>query len=226
MNDIILKQAKTPFIFYSRLSLNEFTGYKARNIYEFLECIKKVPDASIYHHTHNFLLLYHYVTPAPPSDFAYWVREVLDDEKLGEKLESIDTIEFQNISDLRESIISTIKDYIKKNPSAKLASKGREFHFIKSVTFAFPTKYVANNLMEFCDCLRNIGINSIYFHMFEARLRLAKGQNDFSHWIEDSLEEKKLAQTIGQADPYQYTLEYLRNWIIKEIEKSIERSIS
>jgi Family of unknown function (DUF5752) len=223
MNDLLLKQAKTPFIFYSRLSLNELTGCKAHNIYEFLDCMKKVPDASIYHHTHNFLLLYHYVTPAPPSDFAYWVREVLDDEKLGEKLGSIDTIEFQNISDLRAAIVSTIENYIEKNPS-KLASKGREFqefHFIKSVTFAFPTKYVANNLEEFCYCLKKIGIDSIYFHMFEARLRLGKGLNDFSHWIEDGLEEKQLAEDIGRADPYQYTLEYLRHWIIKEIERSI-----
>ncbi|MGE4357976.1 MAG: DUF5752 family protein [Candidatus Omnitrophota bacterium] len=218
-----LRKAKNPFRFYSRLHLTELTGYKAVNIMQLLALIKKVPGSSIYHHTHRFLQQHLYLSPEPPNDFAYWVREFLSEDELGERLACIDTLEFTTIRDLREKIIEVIETYLEDKPQVKLkfANAGEEFHFVKSVSFIFPTSYVASDLKEFVEILKKITIDSIYFHIFEARLRLEKGENDFSYWIATSLENKKLAEEISQLDPYTRTLDELRKTLIRIIEKHI-----
>ena len=220
MTENEIKKAKEPFRFYTRLNLSELTGMKASDLGELLECLKKAPESAIYHHTHRFLQQHQYLSPEPPNDFAYWVSNVLGERRLGEHLASIDTIGFNNINDLRQKFISVIKDYLKENPSAKLkfASNEEALYFVKSISFIFPTNYLAYDLAEFLDILKKITIDSVYFHIFESRLRLAKGTNDFSKWIKESIGDSKLASDISKLDPYSYTLEELKDRIIKITE--------
>ncbi|MBU4377421.1 MAG: hypothetical protein KKD29_08145 [Candidatus Omnitrophica bacterium] len=216
-------KAKEPFKFYTRLHLSELTGLKAETLEELLDLIKTVPGSSIYHHTHRFLQQHQYLSPEPPNDFAYWVTSVLVEDELGEKLASIDTIQYSTIHALREKIARTIESYLKDNPRAKarFADSDNEFHFIKSISFIISTKYVATNLREFVAILKKVTIDSIYFHIFEARLRLEKKTNDFSYWIDTSLGDKELADKIAKMDPYTYTLEDLRKNVIKMVKKRI-----
>src|SRR3989338_6376166 len=138
MGDLI--RAKEPFRFYTRLHLSELTGLRATTLGQLLDLIKEVSDSSIYHHTHRFLQQHQYLSPEPPNDFAYWVTEMLGEDELGERLASIDTVQFSNIRDLRETIIASIEDYLKDNLLAKLkfSREGEEFHFMKSVSFILP----------------------------------------------------------------------------------------
>jgi len=218
-----LIKAKEPFKFCTRLHLSELTGLRATTLGQLLALIKEVPGSCIYHHTHRFLQQHQFLSPEPPNDFAYWVTDILGEDELGEKLVSIDTIQYSTIRGLREKIASTIEGYLKDSPLAKLkfARSGEEFHFIKSVSFILPTTYMAHDLKEFTEVLRKITIDSIYFHIFEARLRLEKPTNDFAFWIENSLGDKKLASHISSFDPYTSTLEDLRNKIIKIVEREI-----
>ena len=213
--------ATQPFRFNTRLHLSELTGLRASTVGELLELLKDVPGSCIYHHTHRFLQQHEYLSPEPPNDFAYWVTSVLSEDELGERLASIDTIQYTTIRSLREKIITTFEEYIKNNPDVKkkIASKGDEFHFIKSVSFIFPTDYVAYTLDDFADILEKIPIDSIYYHIFEARLRLEKGQNDFSNWITASFGNTKLSEKIAQMDPYTYTLDQLRKTLVKTVLK-------
>ncbi len=215
-----LTKAKEPFRFYTRLHLSGLTGLKASTLEQFLELIKEVSGSCIYHHTHRFLQQHQFLSPEPPNDFAYWVTTILGEEKLGERLASIDTIQYSTIRSLREKIALTIQDYLRDRPLAKqkFADTDEEFHFIKSVSFVIPTNYVAENLKEFVDILDKITVDSIYFHIFEARLRLEKGKNDFSNWIETSIGEKKLADAISKLDPYTYSMEDLRKKVIKIVK--------
>ncbi len=216
-----IKKAIQPFRFYTRLHLSELTGLRAASLAELLERIREVPEACIYHHTHRFLQQHLYLSPEPPNDFAYWVSEALGEDDLGEMLASIDTIQFSNIADLREKIVSTIEDYLQESKSAvgRSARHGEEFYFIKSISFVFPLQHVANDLAEFVGILEAISADSIYFHMFEARLRLKRGTNDFSYWIETSLGDKKLADDIAKLDPYTHTIEDLRNKLVRMVKK-------
>jgi small-conductance mechanosensitive channel len=217
-----LKKATKPFRFYTHLHLKELTGLKASNLTELANLVKEVPDSVIYYHTHHFLEEHHYLTPEPANDFALWVSDELGDEVLGEKLAGIDTFGFATIGALRSRIEGVIRDYLSKNPDGRTAREGREFHFIRSVSFILPTSYLAHDLREFVEALRQVSLNSVSFHIFEARLRLKKGVNDFSIWIEDCLEDKDLADRLSYLDPYNYTLEGLRSTIIRLIEKRIK----
>ncbi len=216
-----LIKSKEPFRFYTRLHLSELTGLRASTLSQLLELVKEVNGSCIYHHTHRFLQQHQYLSPEPPNDFAYWVSEVLGEGNLGERLASIDVIQFSTIRSLREKIAATIEDYLKDHPLAKMrfASEGEEFHFIKSVSFVLPTNYIAYDLKEFVDILGKITIDSIYYHIFEARLRLERGTNDFSNWIESSIGDKELAVKISRLDPYTYTLEGLRDKVINMIKR-------
>ena len=218
-------QAKQPFRFYTRLHLSELTGLRASNLSQLLEYVKVVPGSCIYHHTHRFLQQHQYLSPEPPNDFAYWVTGVLGEDELGERLASIDTIQYSTIRALREKIIATIEDYQAANPrvNQRFAREGEEFYFIKSASFVLASNYIANNLREFSDALKKVTLDSIYFHIFESRLRLEKTSNDFSYWIEFSLGKKALADEIARLDPYTQTLEDLRRKLIKIIGRRSSR---
>ena len=219
-------KAKEAFTFYTRFNLSELTGLKARNIDELVNLIKEVPGSSIYHHTHRFLQQHEYLSPEPPNDFAYWISSALGEDELAEKLASIDIVQFGAIRGLRDRIVSVIEEYRSKCPSCSLrfAGAGKEFYFNKSVGFVVPTLYTANDLLEFKTALERVSNNSIYFHMFEARLRLERESNDFSNWIETSIGDAKLAKEITKLDPYTYALDDLRKTIIKIVGKRISQN--
>jgi len=223
MKEKEIKKADEPFRFYTRLNLSELTGLKVFNLEGLLERIKDVPESCIYHHTHRFLQQHQYLSPEPPNDFAYWVTNALGEKALGEELSSIDTVQFSAIDGLRQAFVSVIEKYLKDEPGAKmkLAHRNEAFYFIKSVSFILPTGYEVSDLPEFCRIIENISIDAIYFHIFEARLRIGKKTNDFSYWIENSLGNKKLADSISRLDPYTYTLEDLRSAIIEKASKYI-----
>ncbi len=214
-----IKKAREPFHFQSRTYIKELTGLKARNLMELADILKKVPDSVIYYHTHHFFEEHHYLIPEPSNDFAVWVKDSLGEEVLGERLESINPFEFSNLNSFRERIIATIEEHL---PNTREAMPGREFNFMKSVSIIISTPYVAHDLREFVEALRKISLGSLYFHVFEARLRLGKGMNDFTIWMQDSLEEFELGEDIARLDPYTYTLEGLRSAFIQLIEKRIQ----
>ena len=222
------KNQEKCFRFYTRLHLRVLTGLKASNIEELLGLVKKVPGSSIYYHTHHFLQQHQHLSPEPPNDFAHWITNALNEDVLGEKVASIDTIQHHSIRSLRNEIIKTIEDYIKENPRVKLrfASPGKIFYFIKSISFILPTPHLAKNLRDFLSALKNISVDSIYFHMFEARLRLDKETNDFSFWLGTSLMEIELARKITALDPYTYTMEDLRKKLIGIVEERIKNGKS
>jgi len=217
-----LKKAKEPFHFGSRTHLTELTGLKAKNLRELVDVLKRAPDAVIYYHTHHFLEQHHYLTPEPSNDFAIWVGDALGDEVLGERLASVDTFGFPNLGALRERLVAIIEEYLSSGSNFREAMPGREFHFMKSVSVTLPTSYVAHDLREFVEALRKISLGSLYFHVFESRLRLGRGLNDFSIWLQDSLGETELGEEISRLDPYTYTLEGLRSALIQLIEKRIK----
>lgn len=216
------KKAIDPFHFNTRLHLRELTGARACNLTELYNILKEVPDSVVYYHVHHFLEEHLYLTPEPTNDFAIWVNSTLGDDILSEQLASIDTFAFPNIGTVKQRVIDTLEDYLRNNSDDRRCPEGEEFYFIRSISYVLPTPYVAHDLREFVEIMHKVTIDSIYFHIFESRLRLQKGTNDFSIWISDSLGEKELADKIASIDPYAYTLENLRNRIIEQVDNYIK----
>jgi hypothetical protein len=220
----LMKKAREPFHFFNRVHLTELTGLKAKNLKELADVLQTAPDSIIYYHTHHFLEEHHYLTPEPANDFAVWVSDALGDDVLGEKIANVDAFEFPTLSALRERIVNVIGEYISLEPELRRAPAGREFYFMKSTSVVMSTSYVARDLREFVEALRTLSLGSLYFHIFESRLRLGRVTNDFSVWMKDSLEEQELAEAIEKVNPYTYTLEGVRSQLIQLIEKRINQS--
>ncbi|MDD5398453.1 MAG: DUF5752 family protein [Dehalococcoidia bacterium] len=217
-----LKKSEKPFHFYTRLSLKELTGLKATNLIALINILKTAPDSIVYYHTHHFLEEHQYLTPEPANDFALWIGDALDNPVLSEKLANIDTFEYTSLGSLKASLISVIEQYMAENPDIRFTQAERDFHFIKVVNVISPTPYFASDLREFVEVLRKVTIDSLYYHIFESRLRLQKRSNDFSVWIRDSFGESDLADKIDNLVPYTTTIEGLRSVIIQLIEKRIK----
>jgi hypothetical protein len=203
-----------PFHFQTQLHLPVILGPKAKNPIELLECIKKVPETSIYYHTHHFILKHHYLSPTPSNDFAYWVSNILGMAEMGERLESVDTVTFKKLEDLRNEFITIISDEIQRTARLNECQRGEEFFFMSCLSTIMPTAFVVQNVSEFLDALTKVSINSIYFHFFEAPLRLGRLDNDFTIWLR-KIGSEKFAQQLTLLDPYTMTLEELRDRIIR-----------
>lgn len=200
------------FRFHSKLDLTILLGKKAQNARQLLEGLRTVPDSSIYYHTHRFLHQHHYMTPQAPNDMAQWVINSLNNDILGEQLSSVDVVQFDTIEEVRQRFIEVIEGHVAANGNKLESPPGEEFYFLACQTFVFPTPYVVDNLKEFLSVLERVTINSLYHHMFDARLRLGRGENDFSAWFR-GLGKTELADEVKRFDPYAHTLEGLRKRI-------------
>ncbi len=216
-----LSPAKEPFEFLSRLNLTLLTGLRARDLAELVQHLRTVPGSVIYHHTHHFLVQHEYLSPEPPNDFAYWVSNVLLEERLGEQLAALDIPRFPTIRDLREAIIGEIETFLEGATNLRTAPPGLEFHFMESVSFILPVRMRATTLEAMRDCLARVPLGSIAFHMFDARLRLERGDNDFSIWLEEALGERELAEAIRRLDPYTFTRDGLRRRMLALIDRRL-----
>jgi len=207
-----------PFQFCTQYHLVTLLGIKAKNPSELLEGIRKVPPSSIYYHTHRFLQQHHYLSPEPPNDFAYWLTNVLNIRELGELFASVDTTDFGNMEALRSRFIELLECWLAENKYAVDCPPGQEFYFTACKTFVLPLPYTARDLEEFAEVLGKISINSLYFHIFEARMRLEKEENDFAAWFRMQ-GKHKLAEDLSRLDPYRMTLESLRKRIINMVRE-------
>ncbi len=91
---------------------------------------------------------------------------------------------------------------------------GQPFHFKRSRILEVPIGTEARILQEFRDTVADIDISAIYFHMFEARFRLQREENDFSAWIRSCLGLPQLANAIRGINPYLGSLERLRSSLL------------
>ncbi len=219
-------KAAHPFRFSTQMSLIEATGLSAKDLPSLLTHLKTIPPSVLYYHTHAFLKQHQFLSPEPPNDFAYWVTNVLQEDRLGEQLAAIDTVRFPSLHALREALVSSIEKYLAKGRATRVAPDGEELYFMKARSFVMATTYSASTLREFTEIISKISFNSLYHHMFEARLRLEKGANDFSLWLETELREKTLAQAIARLDPYTQTLNTLRNRIGMLCKARLQEGVS
>ncbi|HZP43480.1 MAG TPA: DUF5752 family protein [Candidatus Binatia bacterium] len=206
--------ARSPFRFWTRLTLTRLTGRRAADLAELVEHLRVVPPSVVFHHTHHFLVQHQHLSPEPPNDFAFWVRNVLQEDELGEQLAAIDTVQFPSLKELRVRIVEVIDRYMDGRRPLRTAPAGEEFHFQDAISFVLPTPHQAATLAELAMGLQHASYASIAYHLFEARLRVGAQDNDFSRWLERELDEPEIAAAIRRMDPYTHTMEGLRQRLL------------
>ncbi|MFH1386172.1 MAG: DUF5752 family protein [bacterium] len=222
-----MMRAKAPFTFYTSSQLVEITGRKAATLKEFLGTIKEIEEPSIFYHVHHAFREHQFAPGLYTNDFAHWVADELNEKALAEKLANINLKDYLEINSLRAKIVEIITNHLKTNPddNSNLVAK-HKFYFCKNVGVVMKTKCAAWDLEEFCEMLRRVGLRSLFFHFFEARLRLGHKTNDFSDWIKFNFNNDKLARQIEALDPYLYTMDQLRDQIISLIQGKKEDLVS
>ncbi len=208
------KIAKNPFHFYTSSLLVEITGKKAYHLKDFVKILKEIDESSIFYHIHHAFREYSFAPGQYSNDFARWVAEDLEEMSLAERLSSINIRDFTDLESLRRRLVGIIEDHLMHATEIRKAPPGREFYFQHGISIAMATAYEVNTLAEFAEALDKVGMRSLYYHFFYARLRLGRKTNDFSHWIETSLGEEEIARRIDQLDPYFMTMDQLKEKII------------
>src|SRR5207302_4974050 len=111
-----------------------------------------------------------------------------------------------------------LENHLAKNPGSKDRPALETFYFTSAQTVVIPTTLSARTLAEFAEGLRRVSLHSIHFHFINARLRLKLNTNDFSIWLEEELNLPQLDDRIEEIDIYTYTMEEVRQKIIRLIE--------
>lgn len=210
--------ARAPFYFNTAAHLLRIGRQRADNLNELLEGVKTCPDDSIFQHTFQTLQEHHFIREGFSNDFAHWAFAACNEVGLAERLSSVDVREYTSVNSLRDRIVSTVEEYLKKNPRSGDRAALEPFYFCASDTVVIPTPFVARNLQEFIDGLEKVSIHSIHYHFIEARLRLKLNSNDFSMWLEEELDLGKYADKINRIDIYTSTLQDVRRAILRILQ--------
>ncbi len=218
-----MKKIEEGFEFKQCIGILKSTGKKAKNLRELRDNIATVSVDSIFHHTYQYFLKEHILEYT--NDFAHWAGESLEERHLAEQLSNIDPYEFNNINDLREVLLNVIDAYLNTFPEPREALRGNEFFFNETTTVIFPIGIHATNLAEFLMAIKFIDAESIYYHFYEARIRIRDGVDDFSKWIGDSLGKNLLADKIRIIDPFMHGIEGIRKHIAEEVENEVRNDM-
>ncbi|MEA3493744.1 MAG: DUF5752 family protein [Candidatus Margulisiibacteriota bacterium] len=202
------------FHFCTSSLLIEITGKSAHHLKEFVRILKEIDESSIFFHVHNAFREYSFAPGQYSNDFARWVAEDLKESTLAEKLSSVYALDFTDLNAIRDRFVEIMEDHLSTAVEIRKASPGREFHFLRSIAIVSKTPYQAKDLEEFSTMLKRVGMRSLYFHFFDARLRLGHKTNDFSIWIRNCLQNEKVADEIDALDPYLMTMDQLRDRIV------------
>jgi hypothetical protein len=210
-----LQIAEYPFFFTGCWELREMLGRSAWDELQLLEAIEEIPIDSLFYHTHSFFLRHKYIAGPYPNDFATWAATQVRDRVLGEKLGILDPYDFEDPEALRGEIVNIIEEHLSQLQSVPRIIYGEPFHFMKSRVIEVPTGLEARTLTEFREILGIVDASVVYYHNFEAILRLGRRKGDFALWIEEQLNLPELAESISRIDFYMTGLESIRHQIIK-----------
>ena len=204
----------SPFEFRTRLAVPKLTRRIAATVGELARHLREVPESVVFQHTHHFLVQHQELSPEPPNDFAHWVTTALQEDELGERLASVDTVRFASLAALKERLIEILDGHLHTERNPRTAPEGEAFHFKDAVSVVLPTGHVAHSIADFRAALARVSSASIAYHLFESRLRLGAEDNDFSLWLEREADMGAVARAIRALDPYTYTLEGLRQVLL------------
>ncbi len=214
--------AENPFQFSECFLMPMPLGKKATNLRELLEILRESNESVLDYHLLQFRLAVTQPFVEYPNEFALWAATALQDPKLAEKLSSFDPFEHENMGQVREAVLDILEEYLWDLPMVPWARPGFEFHFCEASMVVIQQEIPATTMKEFCSVLEKIGLDSVYYHFFEARHRLGMHQiDDFSYWIDTNFGLPGLVAAIRDIDIYFFSLKEIRDILLKLINEHL-----
>jgi uncharacterized protein DUF5752 len=213
--------AKEPFRFVTASSMVRILPERARTLDQLMRYIESVSDGSIFHHTFQSLETHHYV--AYSNDFAQWALAACNETELAERLASVDLREFVSLEDLRKVLLAILKSGQTERPVAFDRPAYEPFYFCEAEEVVIPVEFQAQTLEELATGIQRMSLQTLHYHFVNSRLRLRLRTNDFSRWIEESLDFPALAERLNHIDIYTNSLERVRREILRMMMPWINR---
>jgi hypothetical protein len=214
--------AANPFWFRECFLIPMPIGRRAVNLRELLQAVREAEEPVLYYHLLQSRLIQSQPEVEYPNDFAIWAAAALQDSQLAEKLSSFDPFEYENLAQVRQAMVDTMEEYLWDLPNVPWARPGMELHFCEASTVVMRSEIKAENLREFCQALQKVGLDSVYYHFFEARWRLGvQESDDFSYWIDTNLDLPQLVAAIRAIDVYFYTLPEIRTTLLNLTQQHV-----
>jgi hypothetical protein len=200
-------------------------GTKVSNLRELLHALQGVGESVLHYHLMQYRLAIAPPEVEYPNEFAHWAAFALQDSRLAEKLSAFDPFDYDDLEQVRGALIELLEEYLWDLRYIPWARPGFEFHLCEASIVVVRSQISARTLSEFREGLSKVGLDSFYFHFFEARWRLGnRDLDDFSRWIEESFGLPELVSAIRDIDVYFYSLQGARDAIISLIDPYLEGS--
>jgi hypothetical protein len=213
-----------PFNFRDSIRLTSPTGASAATLREFLVAIESVHSEVLHHHLRETPLRYPFRPGDLPNDFAIWAARGLEDSALAERLAVLDPFHERDIEILRERVVEAVETSLEEDHHGRSVLPGREFFFSRSYAVEIELGITAGSMDELLQCLETIPATSLYYHVYEARLRNPDGRDDISVWLDTSLGAQHLTVRLSDLDIYLLSLENCRRVIVELLEDGYDLS--
>ena len=202
-----MKRAEQAFQFKTASYLIRIGNETATTLTQLKEGLESCSDASIFNHTFQTLSRHHFLTQGFSNDFAQWVLAACNRPELAEHLASLDIRDYLSLAELRADLKRVVSEYCERYAQLAEQSAFEPFFFCEAIGVEVPLGMEAWTLEEFRNHLERLSHASFYFHFIASRLRLHLRTNDFSQWLENSLDLTTLARRVNRIDIYTNTLE-------------------
>ncbi len=222
MKTIADQPAQNAFWFSEYLLMPRPTGRKATSLKDLLQYLQEMNEPVLQYHLWESRLATHPPSLEYPNDFASWAANALHDDRLAEKLSSVDPFEYDNLTQVREALVDLLEVYLWEAPHNPQALPGFGLYFCEGSAVVMTSGIAAQTLRQFCGALQTVGLDSVYYHFVEARWRLRdRKKDDFSHWIETNFNLPALVSDIRNIDVYFYTPVEVRDTVLSLVKQHV-----
>jgi hypothetical protein len=203
-----------PFRFRDAVRLNCPTGVSAATLREFREAVERAEPGVLHHHLREVPLRFTFTFWDYPNDFAIWAANALENHALAERLAVLDPFHERDIETLRERVLEAAETPAGDASGTLPVAPGQEFYFSSSVSVEFDLGVEARTVADLIACLKEVPATSLYYHLFEGRLRTEDGWDDISLWLLGSGFERA-AERLRDLDIYMASLESCRRVVLE-----------
>lgn len=191
------------------------TGLNARSLIELKDKLSTIHPSSIYYHFWGGRLRTSFEYREYHNDFSSWVHYSMHDEILAERLELLNPHEFENIEELRSTLIEIIDDRLDEREILPWVITENKFHFVQYKIVIFQTRHQINTPSDLVHVIPLMTRSSLFYHMIDAARRTPNHTDDFSQWLSLYQDEyQDLINAIKRVDPYLLSLTDLQSKLL------------